>query len=144
MAYYGNVSTIYFKEEFTMKNEHLLHTEIESEMSELAKLAVGSDAYKVAVDGITKLMDRAIEIDRLNAEYTEKEVARIEENNLKAQELEMEKKDRFVKHLLTGLGIATTTGVTIWGTLKSLRFEIDGTVTTMAGRNFISRLFKGK
>lgn len=127
-----------------MKNEHLLHTEIESEMSELAKLAVGSDAYKVAVDGITKLMDRAIEIDRLNAEYTEKEVARIEENNLKAQELEMEKKDRFVKHLLTGLGIATTTGVTIWGTLKSLRFEIDGTVTTMAGRNFISRLFKGK
>lgn len=127
-----------------MKNEHLLHAEIESEMAELSKLAVGSDAYKVAVDGITKLMDRAIEIDRLNAEYAEKEVARNEENDLKAQELDMEKKDRFIKHVLTGLGIAIPTGVTIWGTLKSLKFEIDGTVTTMAGRNFISKLFKGK
>lgn len=127
-----------------MKNEHLLHTEIESEMAELAKLPVGSDEYKVAVDGITKLMDRAIEIDRLNAEYTEKEVARIAENDLKTQELEAEKKDRFIKNLLTGLGIAIPTGVTIWGTIKSLKFEIDGTVTTMAGRGFINKLFRGK
>ena len=127
-----------------MKNEHLLHAEIESELGELSKMTVGTDEYKVAVDGITKLMDRAIEIDRLNAEYTEKEVARIAENDLKAQELEAEKKDRFIKNLLTGLGIAIPTGVTIWGTIKSLKFEIDGTVTTMAGRGFINKLFRGK
>lgn len=127
-----------------MKNEHLLHTEIEAEMTELAKLVVGSPEYKTAVEGIVKLYGIALDIDKLNAEYNEKEAARIDENNLKAQELEIEKKDRLLKHILAGLGIVTGAGLTVWGTIKTLKFEIDGTVTTMAGRGFINRIFKGK
>lgn len=127
-----------------MKNEHLLHEEIQSEFAELSKLAVGSDEYKIAVDGVTKLMDRAIEIDKLNIEYEEKKAARENENDFKIQQLNDEKKDRLIKNLLTGLGIAIPSVITVWGTLKSLKFEEEGTVTTIVGRGFINKLLPKK
>ena len=45
-----------------MKNETMLHDEIKAELEELSKLEVGSDKYETAVNGISKLMDRAIEM----------------------------------------------------------------------------------
>ena len=50
-----------------MKVETMLHDEILNEFEELKKLEVGSDGYRAAVDGISKLLDRAIEYDKLDA-----------------------------------------------------------------------------
>ena len=59
--------------------------------------------------------------------------------------MEEEKKDRLIKNILTGAGIIIPLGVTVWGTLKTLKFEEEGTVTTLMGRGFINKLFpKGK
>ena len=43
-----------------MKIETVLHEEIHNEFGELKKLEVGSEGYRTAVDGICKLLDRAI------------------------------------------------------------------------------------
>ena len=43
-----------------MKNEQLLHDEIEDEFKCLKDLEVGTEQYKVTVDGLVKLVDRAI------------------------------------------------------------------------------------
>ena len=127
-----------------MKIETMLHDEIQNEFEELKKMQLGDEKYRTTVDGVTKLMDRAIEIDKFNAEYRERIDAREIENNLKLKQMADEKKDRRVKNVLTGLSIVLPVGVTIWGTLKSLKFEETGTVTTMMGRGFINKLLPKK
>lgn len=125
-----------------MKNETLLHEEIESEFKELKKLEAGSEKYKLAVDGLTKLVDRAIEIDKLNDSAEDRREARDADMEIKQQQLHEDVKDRKVRNGIAVAGIIIPTAVTIWGTLKSLKFEETGTITTNAGRNFISRIFK--
>ena len=125
-----------------MKNETMLHDEIQSEFEELKKIEVGSDKYKTAVDGLTKLIDRAIEIDKLNVGAEERRDARDIDVELKQEQLEADVKDRKVRNAISIAGIVIPTAVTIWGTLKSLKFEESGTVTTNAGRNFMNRIFK--
>ena len=125
-----------------MKNETMLHEEIQSEFEELKKIEVGSDKYKTAVDGLTKLMDRAIEIDKLNVSVEDRRDTRDVDAELKQEQLEADVKDRKVRNAISLAGIVIPTAVTIWGTLKSLKFEESGTLTTNAGRNFINRIFK--
>ena len=125
-----------------MKNETMLHEEIQNEFEELKKIEVGSDKYKTAVDGLTKLMDRAIEIDKLNVGVEERLDARNIDAELRQEQLEADVKDRKVRNVISIAGIVIPTAVTIWGTLKSLKFEETGTLTTNAGRNFMNRIFK--
>lgn len=145
-----------------MDIETLLHEEIESELQTLGELDAGSSEYKAVVDGLTKLIDRAIEMDKFNIAHNEKleerefekeqklkqmEEERLErefERNHKVMQMEEEKKDRFIKNVLNGVGIGLPVAVTIWGTLKSLKFEETGTVTTLIGRGFINKLLPKK
>ena len=127
-----------------MSIERCLSEEITSEFDELRKIELGSDSYRHAVDGLTKLLDRAIEMDRMELEVQEKEISRDVEERLRERQLQDEKKDRLVKNVLTLLGIAVPTVVTIWGTNKSLKFEETGSVTTIMGRGFINKLLPKK
>ena len=127
-----------------MKTETLLHEEIQSEFKALKEIEMGTDEYKIAVDGLAKLMDKAVDLDRLNIEHQEKMDAQEMEREMKLKQMEEDKKDRTVKNILTAAGIIIPTGVTIWGTLKSLKFEQDGTITTIMGRGFINKLLPKK
>ena len=127
-----------------MNMETTLHNEIDSEFEELSKIEVGSQKYKDAVDGIAKLVDRAIEIDKLNAEMDTKHDEQEIDIEFRTKQLEEEMKDRKARNGIASAGIAIPTAVTIWGTLKTLKFEEVGTVTTNAGREFIKRLFSRK
>ena len=127
-----------------MNIEKQLHVEIAKEIEELGKLQLGSEDYKATVDGVTKLMDRAIEMERLNVDIQDKEVIREDDKTLRLRALDDEKNDRFVKNCLTAAGILIPTVVTIWGTLKSIEFEKEGTITTIMGRGFINKLLPKK
>ena len=122
----------------------LLKEEIQNEFTELKKTEIGSDAYKTTVDGLTKLVDRAIELEKFDAETREKDVNRAIDNDLKREQMKDEKKDRIARNGIAIAGIVIPTAVTIWGTFKSLKFEETGTITTGAGRAFINRLFPKK
>lgn len=123
-----------------MSIQRLLREEIESEFKELSKIAPGGEDYKVAVDGITKLMDRAIEMEKNEIDRQDRIDARDSENELKTKQMEDEKKDRFVKNLLTGVGTIGGLVVTIWGAKKAWKFEETGTVASPVGRSFINKL----
>ena len=127
-----------------MKIETMLHAEIENEFETLKKLELGTDKYKATVDGITKLVDRAIEIDKMNIEQEEKYEVRRDENDFKSKQMKEDKRDRFVKNGIAVAGIVIPSAITIWGTLKSLKFEEEGTVTTIMGRGFINKLLPKK
>ena len=125
-----------------MRNETALHNELQSELEELAKIEVGSDKYKVAVDGVTKLADRVIEIEKLEADKVNKET----EVELKTQQLKDEKRDKKIRNgiAIAGIVIPLTvdTVVKVWGTLFTTNFEKFDTQTTTAGKSFFNQLFR--
>ena len=123
-----------------MKIKETLYKEIEDELQALNEIEVGTDEYKSSVDGVTKLLDRAIEIEKHEAEMKEREAERIAKNIQVAEE----QKDRVVKNYIAAGGVVLPLLVTIWGTLKSFKFEQDGTVTTIMGRGFINKLLPKK
>lgn len=118
-----------------MRNETLLHEEIAKGFEQLDGVKKGTDEYEKIVTAQTKLLDKAIEIDRLNFEHDEK----LKEQELKEKELEVEKKDRTIKNILTGISVGGGLITTWHWARKSLQFEETGTVTTAVGRNFINK-----
>lgn len=127
-----------------MSVKHLLNEEIVSEIENLNKVPLGSEEHKIAADALAKLLDKSIEMDKLDLEYQDKVESREAANNLKLAEIEEEKKDRRVKNVLTGVSVIGGFALTVWGTIKSIEFEKNGTITTIMGRGFIQKLLPKK
>ena len=128
-----------------MGNKNLLYEELEKELKELSRMQIGTEQYKVAVDGITKLTDRIIEIDKLDSEKDAKElenIARMEEQELKREQLKSEKRDRIVKNVITVGGAIMSVAVYALAFIASTNFEREGTFTTEGGKNSIRQLLK--
>lgn len=138
-----------------MDIENLLYDEIETDFEKLRKEDMEPEKRKATVDELTRLMDRAIEMKKLENDYNEKVAARESEEKAKAetrlseqtielQKLEEEKKDRIVRNIISGAGVILPLLVTIWGTKVSMEFERSDSFTTNAGRNFVNSLFRRK
>lgn len=121
-----------------------LEVEIDDEFDKLAGMQPGTDEHKATVDSIAKLMDRAIELEKLADAAEEKANDRKFENELKLKQAKDERLDRIVKNVISVAGIVLPIGLTIWGTVTSLEFEKENTVTTPVGRLFINKLFPKK
>ena len=119
----------------------MLHERIQEGFEELEKMEVGSDEYKQTVDELTKLIDRAIEMEKVDLEATENTESREADNELKRKQLISECIDMIVKNGLTAISVIGGFILTVWGTNKCLKFEETGTVTTIPGRGFINKLF---
>lgn len=145
--------------------KELLRKKIQEETSKLDGLEVGSNEYKAVVDGITKLTDRLVEIEKLEhtkyesekTYYQTKERDKLEkekfefsksqsaiDNSIKSDQLREEKKDHIIKNVVSIVIPVATLFVTVWGTLASFQFEKEGTVTTIMGRGFINKLLPKK
>ena len=124
--------------------ETLLHEEIQDGFDALSRMERGTDIHKTTVDEVAKLFDKAIEIEKIEIEAKDKAKAREIEARLKQAQMEEDRKDRRFKNGIALGGIVLPLAVTIWGTLKTLKFEEEGTVTTMMGRGFINKLIPKK
>lgn len=139
----------------------LLDEEISNELETLGELEIGSEAYKTTVDGITKLMDKKIELEKsereakvkdrdynLDVKKAETEAAdKAKSREIEAKKLEQienDKKDQLFKNGIAIAGIVVPSLITIWGTFKTLKFEETGTVTTIMGRGFVNKLIPKK
>lgn len=114
-----------------MDIKKMLHEEIAEDFEALKEEEFGSDGYRTGVDSVAKLMDRAIEIEKIESDA---ELKRIEQKN--------DKQNRLIGHIVTGVTTAAGIIITVWGTRASFRFEETGTVTTIMGKNFINSLGK--
>ena len=124
-----------------MSTERLLMDVINHDLEQLKEMEVGTETYKTTIDGVTKLLDRSLEIDKFNTEYSEKIEARETEQEIEREKMEHERKNNFVKNCLTGASIAGGFVLTVWGTFKTFKFEETGTITSSFGRKFINSLF---
>lgn len=119
--------------------------ECKSQIGELHKLQVGSEDYKVAVEGVTKLGGLIATIEKNEQEAADKEDSRIDENELKVEQMLEEKKDRRIRYGLEALSILGTLGLTAWGFVSSMNFEKTGHLwSTEGGRAMVRKILKIK
>lgn len=104
------------------------------------KDAESQEKFEEVWGTVDEMLKRSVEVSENDLKLKQLEF----EKELKAKQMDDERKDRWVKNSITAAGIAIPSIITIWGTLKSLKFEETGTITTMAGRSFINRLFPKK
>ena len=121
-------------------NKCMLEDEILREFEKLKELEPGTDQHKATSDNIAKLMDRSIELEKIENAAADK----VKENDFKERQLKNDTKLKWISCGITIAGIIIEVGVRVWGTKKTLTFEQTGTVTTSAGRNWISSLFRKK
>lgn len=110
-----------------------LSVEIEEKFTQLAKLDPVTKEYSAAVDSVTKLMDRAIEIEKLEMSESQNE-----------KQLNEDRKSRLIKNCIDVGSIVLPLVVTIWGVKTSLKFEETGSITTSVGRKFIDKILLWK
>jgi hypothetical protein len=122
----------------------LLDGEIKNELEILGEMKVGSDEYKVTIDGVTKLVDKLNDINRIDHEYQDKFESREIEKELKLKQMKSDNIDKVVKNVLTVGTFVGTAALTVWGTQASFEFEKEGTITTIMGRGFINKLLPKK
>ena len=127
-----------------MNIETQLHEEIVDELTTLSKMDVGTEEYRITVDGVAKLVDRAIEMEKLAQSKEDQISDRLFERDLKLKQMREEKLDRYIRNGIAIAGIIIPVMVTIWGTKASFEFEKEGTVTTIMGRGFINKLLPKK
>lgn len=125
-----------------MSFKRILDEEITNELNELKKISVGTEEHKASVDALTKLMDRKIELEKLEVESKTQDLNRDIETNLRLQQMESEKRDRLIKNVLTG--VSTVGGLLFAGLafVASINFEKEGTLTTEGGRSALRQLLK--
>lgn len=117
-----------------------IRDEVQSQLEELHKMGVGTDEYRNTVDGITKLADRVIEMDKLDNERQIQAELNEKELELKEAQLKEDKKDRIIRNCLNGISIVGGIAVAVWGTIVSINFEREGTFTTSAGRKHVNKV----
>ena len=122
----------------------LLNDEIQNEFEGLKGLDIGSEQHRTAVDGLTKLVDREIEIEKFIIENENKLEAQKREHEFKEKQMRDERIDRYVKNGLTAVSVVGGFAITVWGTIKSIKFEETGNITTIMGRGFIQKLLPKK
>ena len=125
--------------------KNILRDELEKELKELSRMQIGTEQYKITVDGITRLSDRIIELEKLESENTVKDfenIVRTEEQDLKREQLKSEKRDRAVKNVITVGTAVLSVAVYALAFIASTNFERDGSFTTEGGKNSIRQLLK--
>lgn len=121
------------------KTLEMLDEEIQAGLEAMDGIeGVNIQEYGDAVNNVTKLMDRQIEMKKLVIEETKLE----HEKEIESKKMKSENIDRWVKNGLGAIGTIGGIVLTVWGTKKTFQFEETGSITSSAGRKFIDRLLK--
>ena len=124
-----------------------LDGEISTELEVLESMETNSEDYKIMVEGLTKLIDRSMELEKIEiskAQEAEKIKNEAEKMKFEAEQAKTNKIFQWIGYGISAAGIVIPVAVTIWGTKVTLNFEKEGTVTTMMGRGFVNKLLPKK
>ena len=117
-----------------MEIKQLFNEEITREVDVLRSMTIGSEEYKAAVDGITKLTVQMNEMERIQMESTGTVDKRKDD-----------KKDRVIQYCIKGVEIAVPAALAVWGTVVSFKYDDKGVVpTTIMGKGFLNKLIPKK
>lgn len=116
--------------------------EFNDEIERLGKMELGSEAYKVTADGVTKLADRIIKIEESEKDAEMKNMDNSITNELKLQQMAEDRKDRIIKNCIEGTKVVGGFALATWAFVASMNFEKEGTLTTEGGRTALRSLLR--
>lgn len=126
-----------------MSIKQSLIDEYNSQLEVISKMDVGTDAYKIAVDGLTKIADRIIEIEKLESDSSIKWESMNMDNELKAAQMKEEKRDRKIKNGIEVGKAVMSVGSAFGAFLLAMNFEKTGHLFgTEGGRAALRGLLK--
>lgn len=109
----------------------MLKMEIERLYNKLAELEPDSKEYEAVNSNLAKLMEKRIEIEKLEMSESQNEKQMIEERNA-----------RWIKNAIDlALGVGSI-ALTVWGAKASFKFEEEGTLSTQTGKKLFDRIFR--
>lgn len=118
----------------------LSEKEVEKCFEELSGLQPGTEEHKAVLEEVTKLMDRNIEMDKLDLERTERIDFKEYEIELKERQMKEDKTNRWTRDITNWANLGIGAAMFIWGTVVSINFEREGTFTTTAGRKNVQKV----
>lgn len=128
-----------------MRIENAVTDEALAALETVSKIQIGTDEYDKGVNSVTKLVDRTIEMEKVEIERRKLD---IEDRKLDVEEakLEADKRNQFRKDLI-GVGtfvVTTASGLLV--VMETFRFDRTDTPTSTLGRTilakFVPKLFK--
>lgn len=109
----------------------MLKIEIERLYDKLAELEPDSKEYEAVNKNLATLLDKRIEIEKLEMAETRDEKQLIEERNARLLKLGCD----------VLLGVAGL-GLTYWGACVSFEFEKNDSISTQVGKKFMDKLLR--
>ena len=121
-----------------------LTEEFNDQMKDLHKLEVGTEQYSTAVNGVTKLADKIIDLEKMEIEREERIKDRDTEIELKSQQMEIDKRDKRNQNLVNVAKIAVPTVAGFAMGIISMKWEKLETITSTAGRQALKDIIRFK
>ena len=119
--------------------------EFNDEVKGLRGLQLGSDEYKATVDGVTKLADRIIEIEKIEKDAKSKEIERESNDYLKMKQMEDDKKDRWARNSIEFVKVGGGLLAACVAFVLYIKYEEDGKLySTEGGSSALRQLLKFK
>lgn len=126
-----------------MSIKNNLIEEFNSQLEEVSKMEVGSEKYKIAMDGITKLADRITDIEKLESEQSLKYDRQTMDDHFKEKQMKADKQDKLIGHVIDGVKVCGGLGLTAWAFVASMNFEKNGHLfSTEGGKNALRSILK--
>lgn len=127
----------------SIKNE--LIEEFNDEVKGLRGLQLGSDEYKTTVDGVTKLADRIIEIEKIEKDAKFKEAERECNDFLKVRQMNDDRIDKWIRNGIEFVKVGGGLAAACAAFVLSMKFEEEGKLfSTEGGRSALRQLLKFK
>lgn len=118
--------------------------ELRSQLGGLHQMKLGDDEYRYTVDGVTKLADRVIELEKLEVE-TELKGSEIEiEENLKKEEMRELSKDRKTRNVIEAAKVVIPVTAACVMAIVSMKWEKLDTLTSTAGKSALRDILRFK
>lgn len=117
----------------------LLEETIKEEINNLTTLKSGSEEKSTAIDDIAKLYKLKIDESKVVNDAQEKEIQRITENSLRAQQLTEQTKERYFRFGAEAAGIILPLIFYATWMRKGFKFEESGTFTSTTFRGLFQK-----
>lgn len=116
--------------------------EIVDQIRVVHKMEVGSEAYKIAVDGVSKLADKVIDIQKLELEESQRNADREMSTYFETKKLEQAEKDRRSLNKREIFKVVTPLSVAVLMGVFSMLWEKSDSLTTTFGRQNLRDLIR--
>jgi hypothetical protein len=119
--------------------ENLLYDAIGDSFENFRSEELGSEKRKAAHSETTQLLDRAIELERIEVEREEKAAARESERLMKERQMKFDKGKIVLELIVGAVTLAANMAFTCAMINRSMKFEKTDSFTSTAGRENVRR-----